>query len=186
MAMQQPRALNVWIIVIPLFISQYRQTARSRHWVRKTGKRKLPAPAEKSQVGSLLYATASNKLLALFTFLVCHGARSFAGRLTRSLAFAATAVSSAVLQGSAVERFNMLQETLLLTIFFTIITYPAPDCKQFSLPFRQHPGAQEPRRSPTGHGGDEAAHPVQQGHVGVAQDADERPRQVVQHAGGQP
>ena len=69
----------------------------------ENGKRKLPAPAEKSQVGSLLYATASNGLLALFTFLVGHGARSFAGRLTRSLAFAATAVFSALAKVSCLK-----------------------------------------------------------------------------------
>ena len=79
----------------------------------------------------------------------------------------------------------MLQETLLLTTFFTIITHPDSDCKQFSLPFRQHSGAQKTGRSPTGYGGDEAVRAVQQGHIGVAQDADERPGQVVQHAGGQ-
>ena len=80
----------------------------------ENGKRKLPAPAEKSQVGSLLYATASNGLLALFTFLVGHGARSFAGRLARSLAFAAATIFHALAKAFICYHFDMFHIIFLL------------------------------------------------------------------------
>ena len=49
----------------------------------------------------------SGMLLFIFAFLVCNGAGGFAGRLAGSLAFAASALGGAFLEGIAVNGYNM-------------------------------------------------------------------------------
>ena len=57
-------------------------------------------------------------LLIVLALLVGNSTRSLAGRLARSLALAAAAVSSALLQGSAVKSLSMLHRNSLLCGYY--------------------------------------------------------------------